>query len=428
MRINFAPRTQNTVKFSQQGSIVDSATAYTGDDITLPAHKGAVESSYNFVGWVSNVVEETATMPTFHTAGSKYTVSGDATLYALYSRFEGGSGSTSNVFEPYSGTLTEGDYIIVGEGSEGDGAMVAADTGKTRLQYTMVTYTDGDILSPTADMIWHIGADGSYWTVYNAATGKYAGSSGSKNQAKLLDTVEDATKWTATGTSTYELKNKANSAKGINANLRRNGSVGFACYSTATGKPLKLYKRVAGTIYYFTGAAEIGCNHPDAYNVAGKAPTCTEPGYTAGVYCPDCEEYISGHEDLEALNHENAYDVDGKEPTCTEPGYTAGVYCPDCEEFLSGAEEIAASGHDFDTNGVCTVCGAAIGMPGDVNGDGEINTLDGLMLLRHLNDWQVNIAVPNAMDVNADGEVNSLDGLMLMRYLNGWEVTLGKTN
>jgi hypothetical protein len=30
-----------------------------------------------------------------------------------------------------------------------------------------------------------------------------------------------------------------------------------------------------------------------------------------------------------------------------------------------------------------------------------------------------------AMDVNQDGKVNSLDGLLLMRYLNGWDVTIG---
>ena len=62
---------------------------------------------------------------------------------------------------------------------------------------------------------------------------------------------------------------------------------------------------------------------------------------------------------------------------------------------------------------------------GDLNGDGKINSLDGLMLMRYLNGWTVNIASPEAMDVNGDGKVNSLDGLILMRYLNGWNVTLG---
>ena len=64
-------------------------------------------------------------------------------------------------------------------------------------------------------------------------------------------------------------------------------------------------------------------------------------------------------------------------------------------------------------------------VPGDVNDDGKINSLDGLLLKRYLNGWNVDIASPEAMDVNADGKINSLDGLILMRYLNGWNVTLG---
>lgn len=63
--------------------------------------------------------------------------------------------------------------------------------------------------------------------------------------------------------------------------------------------------------------------------------------------------------------------------------------------------------------------------PGDVNGDGTIDSLDGLLLMRYLNDWDVEIKSPKAMDVNGDGAVDSLDGLLLMRYLNGWDVTLG---
>jgi hypothetical protein len=63
--------------------------------------------------------------------------------------------------------------------------------------------------------------------------------------------------------------------------------------------------------------------------------------------------------------------------------------------------------------------------PGDLTGDGNINSLDGLLLMRYLNGWNVNIQLSETMDINADGKINSLDGLILMRYLNGWNVTLG---
>lgn len=63
-------------------------------------------------------------------------------------------------------------------------------------------------------------------------------------------------------------------------------------------------------------------------------------------------------------------------------------------------------------------------LTGDVNGDGEIDSLDGLLLMRYLNGWDVEIPCPDAMDANGDGNVDSLDGLLLMRFLNGWDVSL----
>ena len=64
-------------------------------------------------------------------------------------------------------------------------------------------------------------------------------------------------------------------------------------------------------------------------------------------------------------------------------------------------------------------------VPGDLNSDGIINSLDGLLLMRYLNGWDITIANLELLDVNCDNTINSLDGLILMRYLNGWEITLG---
>ena len=69
--------------------------------------------------------------------------------------------------------------------------------------------------------------------------------------------------------------------------------------------------------------------------------------------------------------------------------------------------------------------GSGNALPGDLTGDGKINSLDGLLLMRYLNGWDIDVTAPDAMDVNGDGKVNSLDGLILMRYLNGWNISLG---
>ena len=54
-------------------------------------------------------------------------------------------------------------------------------------------------------------------------------------------------------------------------------------------------------------------------------------------------------EGMYATNHANKETVKQQDPTCSEVGYTAGVWCPDCEQWLSGHEEIAvdASKHVY---------------------------------------------------------------------------------
>lgn len=50
------------------------------------------------------------------------------------------------------------------------------------------------------------------------------------------------------------------------------------------------------------------------------------------------------------------------ESTCTEHGYTAGLYCPDCDEYTWGHEEKELSDWhwDSDDDGICEDCGSEI--------------------------------------------------------------------
>lgn len=150
----------------------------------------------------------------------------------------GGSGSSSE-YELYSGSLTEGDYIIVY-----DNKAMANTVSSNRLSYSSVTITNNTISSPNSSIIWHIAPSSTYWTIYNANVAKYAAGNGTKNQAALLtDASDNGSLWTVSGTSTYEFVNKKNNAASVNANLRENGTYGFACYSTQTGGALSLYKQ-----------------------------------------------------------------------------------------------------------------------------------------------------------------------------------------
>lgn len=255
------------VTFKDDDTYVDQATV--GASVTLPTRTGC--TGYTFAGWTKSWTEEqdewTTTAPTIIPAGS-YTPSADENLYPVYTKTESGGGP-SNDYELYSGSLTEGDYIMYY-----DGKAMNTTVSSDRLQYEEVT-PDEDIITTTDEsIIWHISASGDYWTIYNAAAEKYAASTGAKNKAQMLaDGTDDKSLWTVSGTSTYEFVNKQNTTNSVNANLRNNGTYGFACYSTDTGGALSLYKNVSGgsTTYYIS--VPDCCNDPAVVSLVPDAST-----------------------------------------------------------------------------------------------------------------------------------------------------------
>ena len=62
-------------------------------------------------------------------------------------------------------------------------------------------------------------------------------------------------------------------------------------------------------------------------------------------------------------------------------------------------------------------------MPGDVTGDGVIDTRDALRLKKHLAGLDAPIVWQNA-DVTGDNDVTLADLLRLMKYLAGMQVEL----
>ena len=155
---------------------------------------------------------------------------------------------TTDDYELFSGELVEGDYLIFY-----DGKAMNTTVTNDRLQYEEVTATDDVITTDNAAIVWHIAPSGEYWTIYNADADAYAASTGAKNKAQMLaDGTDDKALWTVSGTETYEFVNKQNAASSVNANLRNNGTYGFACYATTTGGALSLYKKVEATPEYVT--------------------------------------------------------------------------------------------------------------------------------------------------------------------------------
>lgn len=63
------------------------------------------------------------------------------------------------------------------------------------------------------------------------------------------------------------------------------------------------------------------------------------------------------------------------------------------------------------------------GIPGDINGDKEVNSKDLIRLRKYFTGWDVNVDIL-ACDCNGDGNVNSKDLIRLRKYFSGWDVEL----
>lgn len=102
-----------------------------------------------------------------------------------------GTGAVVETYSKFTGTLVEGDYILVYDG----GAMTAAVTSG-RLNVTDVTISTDIISKPDPSIVWHLAPDGESWTIFNSSSGKYAAGRGVKNKADLLTSITDYSCWT----------------------------------------------------------------------------------------------------------------------------------------------------------------------------------------------------------------------------------------
>ena len=62
-------------------------------------------------------------------------------------------------------------------------------------------------------------------------------------------------------------------------------------------------------------------------------------------------------------------------------------------------------------------------IPGDVTGDGKVNSMDMLRLIKYLNGLDVAV-VSGSVDINGDGKESIMDLIRLMKYLSGEDVEI----
>ena len=176
-----------------------------------------------------------------------------------------------------------------------------------------------------------------------------------------------------------------------------------------------------------------GCDHANTYTLGAEPATCTAVGHTGTVYCSDCYAIVSEDEEIplaahtvgEWLNDENNHwhvcEVCSGE--VDKAAHTASDWITD----VAATSETEGQRHKE-----CTVCGRVLEegvipvvtyIPGDINGDVEVDNKDLIRLFQYLSEWGVEVNEP-ALDVNGDQAVDNKDLIRLFQYLSEWGVEI----
>lgn len=127
----------------------------------------------------------------------------------------------------------------------------------------------------------------------------------------------------------------------------------------------------------------------------------------------------------------SAVSEDGFSATCTilVPDHIHEFYYTDNGDGTHtkacySCERVVTEDHTF-AGGFCTGCGIQNDsyVPGDINGDNDVNNKDLTRLFQYLSNWDVNV-VEAALDVNGDGDINNKDLTRLFQYLSNWDVQI----
>ena len=142
-------------------------------------------------------------------------------------------------------------------------------------------------------------------------------------------------------------------------NHTHNYQTGYSQPATCISNGLKTFTCSCGDSYTETIPVN-AANHVNTKNVAATASTCMVKGYTAGVYCNDCKQYISGHAEQPLAAHKTTTQ-NAKAATCTAEGYTGDQVCTVCKQTISKGTAIAKKAHTLTTvnqkNAGCTTAG-----------------------------------------------------------------------
>ncbi|MBR3381915.1 MAG: InlB B-repeat-containing protein, partial [Clostridia bacterium] len=286
IRVNFAPKPQYTVNFVASGTAQGSQTAYVQDSITLPNSVTVDPEGWSFIGWVDAQLAETTDEPTYYAPGAAYTVTGNATLYALFTRVEE-NGGAETVYElvtsapsSWAGNYvitnnttnltTTGLYVFKGVNGSSSGTNVEATSNCTAFSGSGITM-DGNTLKNVAnDYVYTLAANGSYYTLRSASTGAYIGMNSSSYLYAYSSVNTTYCRWTpaVNASGLAQMKNAANGSYPYLGWSTSNTY--FWSASTSNANVLRLWKenQTSTAINYYTTDPVVA--QPTYYTVTFK--------------------------------------------------------------------------------------------------------------------------------------------------------------
>ena len=359
--INFAAKTAVKLSFMENGVTAQTISSYGGDAVTLPSNKNAVAEGYTFIGWTDRPLSDTTTKPTIYNPGASVTAA-NKTYYALYTYSVGGTGVTEWTAKDIT-QIKSGDVFVITMSAGGTVYALPNATVTKGPTAQKVTVSNGKLTAePSANLLWNLGGSGNALEFYpNDTTSQWLNCNNDNNGVS----VGTGTNKTFKINSGYLFNNGTNRYVGVYVT-----NPDWRCYTTNGGnianQTLGFYVRSeSGTLYYTTSTYV--CKHEDTGTGGAKDATCTESGFTEGLYCNDCDSFISGHEEIPALGHSWGAWVETTKPTCTAAGVQTAT-CTRCSEKKT--QSVAATGHSYSsvvtkpteteqgyTTHTCTVCG-----------------------------------------------------------------------
>lgn len=363
IRILFEENSVYQATFLQDGKQVLTQQAENGTYVVMPAYSGTLPEGYSFMGWVTEIVQNTDKKPTnLYPEGTEYVLQKDTTFYALVSwiNTEVAGGITYELVTP-STQLSAGKKVVIAAATANVAMGPNSSNGNNRTTVNIVKGTNTLIFDANDNvqvLTLETGSiSGSY--LFNTGSGYLYATNNSSNYLKTQTAVVNGScfniKANSDGTCTITSAYYDSATAGVGKVPIKYNSANnlFSCYPKNTGAALALYVGVQGGTTYYTMAwtydpqeptepettepTPTECLHANETTVEFE-PSCTAQGYTQ-YYCADCGEYLYTDDYEDALGHTETV-TPGYAATLTATGLSDGVHCSVCNEVLEKQQNI----------------------------------------------------------------------------------------